>query len=230
MSRINNINLAFACPIKLNDLSQCDGAYHCDQCNHKVIDFTNKSQEELNQAIANSDTRVCGMFKGSQMSREFRKYAAVTLLASSALFGQSCSKELVEPMTEVTDETPIEITEIEIEEEVEETDIIFGYVHETMPSPIGGHEKFYAEISKELRIPSNFNGEGKVYISFFVDTSGNMVDFEVLKTFADWAGEEAVRALKAVNHRFVPGTQRNQPVKVKLIYPVTFNGMTRTEK
>src|SRR5688572_9717997 len=78
MGKIKNINLEFGCNEKLDD------KLFCEKCSRKLVDFRNKSKEEFDQTLLKSET-VCGLFKKSQLSSHFIKYAAATLIATSAL-------------------------------------------------------------------------------------------------------------------------------------------------
>src|SRR6478609_5656360 len=77
MTRIKNVTLEFNCTEKLND------KLFCDKCSHSVVDFTTKTNDELQEEINKSLRPVCGIFKKSQLSDQFLKYAAATFVATS---------------------------------------------------------------------------------------------------------------------------------------------------
>src|SRR5690349_7780605 len=77
MTKITNITLEFACTEKLGD------KLFCNKCSHGVVDFTTKSTDELQEQINKSLKPVCGIFKKSQLSDQFLKYAAATFIATS---------------------------------------------------------------------------------------------------------------------------------------------------
>ena len=77
MAKIKNITIEFHC------LESLDDALFCDKCSRRVIDFTNKTDSELRKEIENSNRTVCGLFKKSQLSNQFLKYAAATFIATS---------------------------------------------------------------------------------------------------------------------------------------------------
>ena len=77
MAKIKNITIEFHC------LESLDDALFCDKCSHRVIDFTNKTDQELRKEIEKSNRTVCGLFKKSQLSSQFLKYAAATFIATS---------------------------------------------------------------------------------------------------------------------------------------------------
>ena len=87
---IKNVTIEFHCPEKVGD------NLFCNKCSHTVVDFTNKTDEELKDETARSKGPVCGLFKKSQLSDQFLKYAAATFIATSLTFpslGQEVIKE-----------------------------------------------------------------------------------------------------------------------------------------
>ena len=67
----------------------------CDSCQHHVIDFTKAESNQLAMALQ-SNNRVCGRFKRSQMSESVLKYAATVVVASSVAIGCSPTEEPVQ--------------------------------------------------------------------------------------------------------------------------------------
>jgi len=104
------------------------------------------------------------------------------------------------------------------EEEEEEEPEIFVIVEE-MPELIGGLEGLqrrirYPEIAKKAGV------EGKVFVQFVVDESGNVVDPVVTRGIGAGCDEEALSAVREA--KFTPGKQRGKPVRVKMSLPITF--------
>lgn len=58
---IENISLSFVCDKKWDKMQPCKNGKHCLDCNKTVIDFTNKSMEEL-QAALSEEGEVCWRF------------------------------------------------------------------------------------------------------------------------------------------------------------------------
>jgi hypothetical protein len=42
--------------------------FHCSSCNKKLVDFRNRSTEEINATIRNSEQKVCGVFDSRQFA------------------------------------------------------------------------------------------------------------------------------------------------------------------
>ena len=104
---ITNVTLKFPCKEDWNGMDISSGERICSRCQHKVIDFTNMSDEEYQLQLKQAQ-HACGRFKKSQLSSEFLKYAAATIIAVSAV-GTGCDVEpdavQTTPIIELEDET-----------------------------------------------------------------------------------------------------------------------------
>jgi len=139
------------------------------------------------------------------------------------------SKQEVEddiPDDIVIDPSTIEISEIDIPEDepfVEPFEEDFIFV-ESMPEPKGGLQSFYDFINKNLRYPSmarKLGVEGKVFVEFVVDKSGELVRIKILKGIGSGCDEEVMRVMKKAP-AWNPGKQRGVPVNVRKTLPIYF--------
>jgi TonB family protein len=73
----------------------------------------------------------------------------------------------------------------------------------------------YPEEAKELGI------QGKVYITFVVETDGSLNDIKVLRGIGGGCDEEAIRLVKNMP-KWIPGKQRGVPVRVQFNLPINF--------
>lgn len=113
--------------------------------------------------------------------------------------------------------------EAEVEIEEEETDEVYLIVEEAAV-PVGGYDKFYEFIGKELRYPKKAivsAVEGKVYVNFIVDKEGNLTNFKVARGIGAGCDEEAIRVLKLAPN-WQPAKQRGLKVKQSIIIPIHF--------
>ena len=104
-----------------------------------------------------------------------------------------------------------------------EADKIFNQVDEP-PHPIGGMEAFYRYIADNLRYPDQARTmgiEGKVYVTFIVDTDGSITDLKVLKGIGAGCDDAALQAMKQVKP-WTPGKKEGEAVKVRMQMPVVF--------
>lgn len=96
---------------------------------------------------------------------------------------------------------------------------------ETFPSFQGGDIHAFrrwveARVSKPEAAPS-CGSQGRVMVSFMIDTLGRLTDIQVTRTPDRSLSEEAVRVLKTSPH-WEPGRQGDKKVKVKYNMPVDF--------
>jgi protein TonB len=124
---------------------------------------------------------------------------------------------------EITENTKIEAIVFAEAPEEEKVDEIFTIV-EDQPEPPGGMAAFYQYIAKNMNYPAQarrMGVEGKVFVQFVVDKSGNITEVQAVKGIGAGCDEEAVRVISEAA-RWKPGKQRGRPVKVRMILPITF--------
>ncbi len=133
------------------------------------------------------------------------------------------------PTDDLIDNVPIEPTEIDFktplpppppppEEKDDNLSKIFVSV-EQLPQPVGGiaaiqKKIIYPEIAKRAGV------QGRVFVEVFVDENGNVFDAKIVKGIGAGCDEAALKAVLAT--KFIPGKQRDKPVKVKMTIPVVF--------
>ncbi|RCR66940.1 TonB family protein [Larkinella punicea] len=66
--------------------------------------------------------------------------------------------------------------------------------------------------------------QGRVTVSFVVDTEGNVDDVTVLRGIGHGTHEEAVRVVKATSGKWTPGVQQGRTVKVNYALAIYFTG------
>jgi protein TonB len=106
-------------------------------------------------------------------------------------------------------------------EEVVEQPLVIA---ETMPSFIGGYEEFYRFVGKNLKYPAQarrIGVEGKVYVNFVVDRDGSLSDINIARGIGAGCDEEVMRIIK-MSPKWNPGLQRGNPVRVRMMMPITF--------
>lgn len=133
-------------------------------------------------------------------------------------------EEIIEDEPEIEDIEVDEETEIEIipEEETGEAEIFM--VVEEMPEFPGGVQALYKYIGNNIKYPNiaRENGvEGKVYINFVVEPSGQVSNVKVLRGIGAGCDEEAIRVVKSLP-AWKPGKQRGKPVRVSYNLPISF--------
>lgn len=100
---------------------------------------------------------------------------------------------------------------------------VFEFV-EVMPEFRGGQEAFIKYLSNNLRYPGlarEAQIQGRVFISFVVESDGQITEVQVARGVHPVLDDEAVRVISAMPP-WIPGMQQNAPVRVRFTLPVTF--------
>lgn len=128
------------------------------------------------------------------------------------------SNEAVAVTEEVAVETKVEV--IEVPEEKKE---VFTIVEE-MPSFPGGEAERNKFLATNIVYPQQAteNGiQGTVYVSFVVDSKGNVTDVKILRGIGGGCDEEALRVVKMMP-KWHPGKQNGKQVRVLFNMPIYF--------
>jgi TonB family protein len=100
-------------------------------------------------------------------------------------------------------------------------------IQEEAPQFKGGPSEWSYFIASTVKYPSELIKDGiagKVYTSFTIDTDGRITDIKIEKSVHELLNREAIRVLQSAP-RWIPGTQRGIPVRVK--YNQVFNFASR---
>lgn len=81
------VHIPEPCPRTPGSMQNAAGGFYCDDCSKVVIDFRDKSNDEILGVFSGKGTtRICGVFNRSQASRgpkptfELARFAAAVLL------------------------------------------------------------------------------------------------------------------------------------------------------
>lgn len=96
---------------------------------------------------------------------------------------------------------------------------------EECPEFPGGDRALSRYLQQNIRYPKvsrNAGTQGKVFVSFVINTDGGIQDVEILKSSGDYfLDKEAVRLVKSMP-KWKPGRINAKPVCVKYVLPVNF--------
>jgi TonB family protein len=98
------------------------------------------------------------------------------------------------------------------------------FVSEEMPQFPGGEEARLAFIKENLRYPkeaAKVGIKGTVFVSFIVEKDGSITNVELLRGIGGGCDEEAIRVTQLMPN-WIPGKQRNKPVRAQFRMPVRF--------
>jgi hypothetical protein len=207
---IKDITLEFSRSERLNEI------FFCDKCSRTVLDFTDKTGRELDEALKKSPGNVCGRFKKSQMSDRFLKYAAAAVVVTSMAMPAIAQESMKGDSATKADE------KVKVEE-----DVFMGTIVDTGAEPIGGMKAFMKEIADKIIWPPGLNEKGRSFVEITIDTTGQIQNVRLLKGFHELAGREAVRVLSSLQIPFHPARQLGKAVRSRLVIPVLFDPAKR---
>jgi protein TonB len=126
---------------------------------------------------------------------------------------------------ETSEDKVVEIYAPVLQAEEEETEDEIFVIVEDMPKFRGGDiNKFREWVQKRVRYPelAAENGiQGRVFISFVVETNGNVSNVTVTRS-VDALLDDAAKEAVAASPRWEPGMQRGRPVRVRYSIPIIF--------
>ncbi|HEY9113596.1 MAG TPA: TonB family protein [Bacteroidales bacterium] len=108
------------------------------------------------------------------------------------------------------------------EEEIKEEQVFV--IVESMPSFPGGELELMKYLNSNLKYPTmakEMGISGRVFLTFVVEKDGSVTDIQVLRGIGGGCDEEAIRVVKNMP-KWIPGKQRNVPVRVRFNLPVKF--------
>lgn len=97
-------------------------------------------------------------------------------------------------------------------------------VVEKMPEYPGGQAALFQYLSTNIKYPADAEKkkvEGRVLVTFVVNTDGSITDIEVVRKAFPSLDAEAVRVISGMP-KWIPGEQKGQKVRVKYTVPLTF--------
>ncbi len=94
------------------------------------------------------------------------------------------------------------------------------YRYDTLPQYSGGLPEFYKFVTANFRVPTELKKDGRIYVSFMVETDGSLSEIQVLRDLGFETGIEVIRVLK-LSPKWIPGKKNNtEPVRMKFSLPI----------
>ena len=97
-------------------------------------------------------------------------------------------------------------------------------VVEKMPEYPGGSAALFEYLNGNIKYPTDAEKkkiEGRVLVTFVVNTDGSITDIEVVRKAFPSLDAEAVRVISGMP-KWIPGEQKGQKVRVKYTVPLNF--------
>lgn len=124
-----------------------------------------------------------------------------------------------------TSGVPLDETMFEEPTTLLDSEKVYTYVEQMPELPGGGGiPAVVAYIQQRVRWPEGsgmLDAEGRVFVSFTIDTTGQVYDTRILKSLHPLLDAETLRVVQTLP-RFTPGRQNGRLVKVSLAIPITF--------
>ncbi len=102
---------------------------------------------------------------------------------------------------------------------MEENAIVGVIIDDEYPEYPGGLQALRDFISTNVTYPSD-SAEGKVWVSFIVDTAGRTQNIQIKKSLSPLADAEVIRVVKIM--QFIPAGRNGKQSYSKMSLPVTF--------
>ncbi len=125
--------------------------------------------------------------------------------------------------TEMDDDTEVDFSDLAMDEEEADDAPVF-FIVEEMPEFPGGEEALRKFIATSVKYPviAQENGiQGRVYVSFVVNTKGKVIDVKIARGVDPNLDKEAIRVVNSMP-AWKPGKQRGKSVKVSYTVPINF--------
>jgi len=90
-----------------------------------------------------------------------------------------------------------------------------------LPEFPGGMQKFYNYVGNNFEKPEiESSNTFRVYVAFVIEKDGSMTDIKVIKDPGYGLGKEAIRVLKSLKTKWVPGMVDSKPVRTSYNFPI----------
>lgn len=201
-------------------MDSCGLDKHCKTCNRTIIDFRNKSAVELEQ-LKKKNQSICGIFSEKQVAKGYERYfqlAAATVLTiglSSSFQNNGYAQEEEDPF-----KFPATKSHGAVCPTVSNQMDIVGVIVDDSPEYPGGWAALKDFLKENIVYPAD-SIEGKVYVSFTVDTVGHVTDIKIKKSLSPLADAEVIRVVKLLV--FKPAVLEGRPINSRFSLPVTFS-------
>ena len=210
------VRLNFTCNRNWEDMTIVENGRFCNDCQKKVVDFTDKTPDEIAAYLISSTTKVCGRFQQSQLSPSRPKPVWKRWLSAAAMF--------VTVFIGVKEASAQQQLPAKKSDSVKTSDrFVMGEVliisNRDAQFP-GGEAALFAYINKNIHPPKSVTG--RVTTVFTIETDGSLTDIKVIKGLSKEADEEAIRVLKE-SPKWLPSIQNGRRIKVAYTVPFFFN-------
>ncbi|WP_419801690.1 energy transducer TonB [Mucilaginibacter sp.] len=182
----------------------------CNDCQKKVVDFTDKTNDEIAAYLMSSTTQVCGRFHNTQLVPALPKPVWKRWLSAAAMF--------VAVFIGVKEASAQKVIQKDSVSKQATNPTSFGGP-EVIPQFPGGEVAFQKYLHQNLRQISGITG--RVITVFVIEKDGSLSNIQVLKGLGEEINEEVIRVIKA-SPKWLPGVYNGQPQRKAYTMPINF--------
>lgn len=236
------VRLNFTCNRNWEDMTIVENGHFCNDCQKKVVDFTDKTPDEIAAYLISSTTKVCGRFQQSQLSPSRPKPVWKRWLSAAAMFvtvfigvkeASAQTKASGDSTNSINQKDKRNNYALGGEIVIVRNNIIpknsntfvqgqepysFDAV-DVLPTFPSGEKAFAAYLRKN--IPSAAHADKTGIASFVVKKDGSITNVSVLKSVNDLTDKEAINALEK-SPKWTPGRKNGKAVDVSYTIPFSF--------
>lgn len=229
------VRLNFTCNRNWEDMQPVEGGHFCNDCQKKVVDFTDKTNDEIAAYLMSSTTKVCGRFAESQLAPALVKPLWKQWLSAAAMFiavfmgikeASAQQPLLAKGVDSIKLANPGVMGEVLVVSyyipTLTQKVYAFNEV-DAIPSFPAGEKAFMTYLRKN--VPSAANADANGIASFIVDKYGNVINITIVKSANTTTNVEAIKAFQN-SPRWKPGTKNGEAVAVRLMLPFSFTKKT----
>lgn len=222
-----HIQPVFSCDKDYHKMKEENTGRHCVSCDKVVIDLTGKTNIEILDILKEKGS-VCGRIQKSKLTSSpkinfsFKKVFTPFLILmgiggiSKNLAAQNIKFEppQCDTLIDIEEKDPIE--ESAIKEEY-----FLGMIVEKQPTyKYGGEQGLFQFLADNLAYPKD-RVEGKVYVSFTINTEGKVIDPKIVRGLSPNADAEVLRVIQMLE--FIPGETAGKPSPTNYMIPIVFS-------
>jgi len=227
------VRLNFTCNRNWEDMTVVENGRFCNDCQKKVVDFTDKTSDEIAAYLISSTTKVCGRFQQSQLSLSRPKPVWKRWLSAAAMFvtvfigvkeasaQQQSSNSKIDSVKQSSHFTMGEVVVVSYHIPTSSpTQKIYAFNEvDAIPAFPAGEKAFAAYIRKNVALATSADANG--IASFVVDKNGNINNVAIIKSANAATDAEAIKAFQN-SPKWKPGTKNGEAVAVRLLLPFSF--------
>ena len=232
------VRLNFTCNRTWEDMQPVENGRFCNDCQKKVVDFTDKTNDEIAAYLIGSTTKVCGRFQQSQLAPALAKPIWKQWFSAAAMFATVFIgvKEASAQTNNLQDSAKgvksnlstaaslggeiILVRSNNMAALAKPTQKIYAFNEvDAIPSFPAGEKAFASYIRKN--VPSAVNADANGIASFVVDKNGNISNIAIIRSANAATDAEAVKAFQN-SPKWKPGTKNGEAVAVRLMLPFSF--------